>query len=76
MRTDRSITQLMLENPSNTDPQKLICEDTLTGKVATYGGLRNDAFEVAHSLRHRHNISPGDIVTVIARSNVRVPPFK
>ncbi|OQD87458.1 hypothetical protein PENSOL_c077G02615 [Penicillium solitum] len=70
MRTDRSITQLMLENPSNTEPQKLICEDTLTGKVVTYGQLRSDAFESAHSLRHRHSISPGDVVTIIARSNV------
>ncbi|KAJ5130813.1 uncharacterized protein N7515_006852 [Penicillium bovifimosum] len=70
MRTDRSITQLMLENPSNTEPQKVICEDTLTGKDVKYGKLRSDAFEAAHSLRHRHGISPGDVVTIIARSNV------
>jgi acyl-coenzyme A synthetase/AMP-(fatty) acid ligase len=71
LRTDRSITQLMLENPSNTEPEKVICEDTLTGRLATYGSLRDDAFKAAHSLRHRHGIASGDVVTVMSRSNVR-----
>lgn len=71
LRPDRSITQLMLENPSNTNPAKVICEDILTGKHVTYGGLRDDAFKAAHSLRHRHGISSGDVVTIISRSTVR-----
>ncbi|KAJ5447490.1 hypothetical protein N7445_002311 [Penicillium cf. griseofulvum] len=70
LRTDRSITQLMMENASNTDPTKVICEDTLTGKTFTYGGLRSDAFKAAHSLRHGHGIVPGDVVTIISRSTV------
>ncbi|OQE25706.1 hypothetical protein PENFLA_c008G10282 [Penicillium flavigenum] len=70
LRTDRSITQLMMENASNTDPTKVICEDTLTGKTLTYGGLRNDAFKAAHSLRNEHGIAPGDVVTIISRSTV------
>ncbi|KAJ5502771.1 hypothetical protein N7463_005645 [Penicillium fimorum] len=70
LRTDRSITQLMMENASNTDPTKVICEDTLTGKTFTYGGLRSDAFKTAHSLRHGYGITPGDVVTIISRSTV------
>lgn len=73
LRTDRSITQMMLENPCNTDPAKVICEDTLTGKTTTYGSLRTDAFTVAHSLRHDHGVSAGDTVAIIGRSSVRPP---
>lgn len=77
LRTDRSITQLMMENASNTDPTKVISEDTLTGKTLTYGGLRSDAFKAAHSLRHPYGISTGDVVTIISRSTVRYPlPMK
>ncbi|OQE42255.1 hypothetical protein PENCOP_c004G05277 [Penicillium coprophilum] len=70
LRTDRSITQLMMENVSNTDPTKVICEDTLTGKTFTYGGLRSDAFKAAQTLRHGYAIAPGDVVTIISRSTV------
>lgn len=70
LRSDRSITQMMLENTSNTDPDKRICEDVLTGKAATYGSLRNDAFKSAHALRHRFGMQANDIVTIIGRSCV------
>ncbi|KAL1891322.1 hypothetical protein Sste5346_007782 [Sporothrix stenoceras] len=70
LRTDRSVTHMMLENPSNTAPSDIVCEDTLTGKTATYGGLRTDAFAAAHSLRHHHNLKSGDTVTIIGRSQV------
>ncbi|KAL6241206.1 hypothetical protein RBB50_011885 [Rhinocladiella similis] len=51
LRPDRSITQFMLENVCNTDPKKVICEDTLTTKQVTYGGIRKEAFIVANMLR-------------------------
>lgn len=70
LRSDRSITQFMLENVSNTDPLKIICEDTLTGKTATYSGLREDAFRAAHSLRHQYGLRANDIVSIIGRSSV------
>ncbi|OBT78862.1 hypothetical protein VF21_02764 [Pseudogymnoascus sp. 05NY08] len=70
LRSDRSITQFMLENVSNTNPLKIICEDTLTGKTATYGGLREDAFRAAHSLRHQYGLRANDIVSIIGRSSV------
>lgn len=70
LRSDRSITQMMLENISSTDPDKRICEDVLTGKTATYGSLRNDAFKSAHALRHRFGMQTNDTVTIIGRSCV------
>lgn len=70
LRTDRSVTQMMLENPSNTSPSDIVCEDTLTGKIATYGGLRTDAFAAAYSLREKHGLVGGDTVTIIGRSQV------
>lgn len=70
LRPDRSITQLMLENPCNANPEKVITEDTLTGKCLTYGGLRRDAFRAAYSLRYTHNVRPGGIVTIIGRTCV------
>ncbi|CAK7237389.1 hypothetical protein SCUCBS95973_009942 [Sporothrix curviconia] len=70
LRTDRSVTQMMLENPCNADPATVVCEDTLTGKTATYGSIRTDTFEAAHTLRHRHGLAAGDTVTIIGRSSV------
>lgn len=68
----------MLENVSNTDPKKVICEDTLSERIATYGGLREDAFRVAHSLRTAFQLGPDDTVSIISRScvrTIRVPPL-
>ncbi|CAK7230959.1 hypothetical protein SEUCBS140593_007764 [Sporothrix eucalyptigena] len=70
MRTDRSVTQMMLENPCNADPSNIVCEDTLTSKTATYGSIRADAFAAAHALRHQHGLAAGDTVTIIGRSQV------
>ncbi|KAL4891168.1 hypothetical protein BDV59DRAFT_209287 [Aspergillus ambiguus] len=69
-RPDRSITQMMLENKCNANPEKIICEDTLTGSTITYEGLREHAFEAAHFLRHRLGLASQDIVTIISRSCV------
>ncbi|KIW29278.1 uncharacterized protein PV07_05103 [Cladophialophora immunda] len=69
-RRDRSITQLMLENICNTDPGKVICEDTLSDKRLTYGGVREDAFRLAESLRRAYGLQPGDVVSIISRSCV------
>ncbi|EXJ69748.1 uncharacterized protein A1O5_06819 [Cladophialophora psammophila CBS 110553] len=69
-RRDRSITQFMLENVCNTDPGKVICEDTLSNKRLTYGGVREDAFRVAESLRRVYGLQPGDVVSIISRSCV------
>ncbi|RDH26655.1 acetyl-CoA synthetase-like protein [Aspergillus welwitschiae] len=69
-RHDRSIAQMMLENPSNVDANKAISEDILTGKTLTYGSLREDAFKAAWALRHRLGLKTGDTVTIIARSCV------
>lgn len=73
-RRDRSVTQMMLENTCNADPNKVISEDTLTGKTATYRSLREDAFKAAWSLRHRFRLQTGDTVTIIGRSCVRPRP--
>ncbi|TVY52845.1 putative 4-coumarate--CoA ligase 3 [Lachnellula cervina] len=70
LRTDRSITQFMQENVSNTNPLKIICEDTLTGTIATYGSLREDALRAAHSLRYKYNLRADDVVSIISRSCV------
>ncbi|KAL3460061.1 hypothetical protein BJX64DRAFT_300962 [Aspergillus heterothallicus] len=69
-RHDRSITQMMLENTTNVAPDKIISEDTLTGKAITYSSLRGDAFKVAWEFRHRLGLKTGDTVTVIGRSCV------
>lgn len=70
LRPDRSITQFMLENVCNTDPRKVICEDTLTDKQTTYGGLREQAFKVAYSLHTEYGLRPDDTVSIISRSCV------
>jgi 4-coumarate--CoA ligase len=69
-RHDRSITQMMLENPTNADPNKIISEDILTGKTVTYSSLREDAYKAAWALRHRLGLKTGDTVTIIGRSCV------
>lgn len=74
LRNDRSITQFMLENVCNTDPQKVICEDTLSDKKLTYGGLREDAFRVANCLRTSFQLGQDDTVSIISRSCVRNIP--
>ena len=73
LRTDRSITQFMLENVCHTDPEKVICEDTLTKKQTTYGGLREEAFRVAQALRSNHGLCENDTVSIISRSCVSLP---
>ncbi|KIW18423.1 hypothetical protein PV08_02711 [Exophiala spinifera] len=70
LRPDRSITQFMLENVCNTEPTKVICEDTLTTKQITYGGIRKDAFLVANMLRTEYGICVGDVVSIVSRSCV------
>ncbi|KIX04602.1 uncharacterized protein Z518_05472 [Rhinocladiella mackenziei CBS 650.93] len=70
LRPDRSITQFMLENVCNTDPEKVICEDTLTEKQTTYGGIRGEAFRVANELRNSYGLEQNDIVSIISRSCV------
>ncbi|OJJ60314.1 hypothetical protein ASPSYDRAFT_86906 [Aspergillus sydowii CBS 593.65] len=69
-RNDRSVTQMMLENTANVDPNKIISEDILTGKSITYDGLREDSFKAAWALRHRLGMKTGDTVTIIGRSCV------
>jgi hypothetical protein len=76
LRNDRSITQFMLENVCNTDPKKVICEDTLSEKKVTYGGIREDAFRVANSLRTSFQLGPDDTVSIISRSCVRTIPVQ
>lgn len=69
-RHDRSITQMMLENTANVDPDKIISEDILTRKNITYGKLREIAFKAAWAFRHRLGLNIGDTVTIIGRSCV------
>lgn len=71
-RNDRSVTQMMLENTANVDPNKIISEDILTGKSITYDGLREGSFKAAWALRHRLGMKTGDTVTIIGRSCVRL----
>lgn len=75
-RPDRSITQFMLENISNTDPKKVILEDNLTSKQSTYGGIREEAFRAAQSLRINHHLRQNGIVSIISRSCVSVDLVK
>lgn len=70
LRTDRSITQFMLENVCHTDHEKVICEDTLTSKQATYGGLREEAFRVAQALRSNYGLREDETVSIVSRSCV------
>ncbi|KAJ5414131.1 NRPS-like protein biosynthetic cluster [Penicillium cosmopolitanum] len=69
-RHDRSVTQMMLENTANVDPNKVISEDILTGKTITYETLRGEAFKAAWAFRHRLGLKVGDTVTIIGRSCV------
>jgi acyl-coenzyme A synthetase/AMP-(fatty) acid ligase len=73
LRTDRSVTQFMQENISNTAPSKVIYEDTLMGRTATYGGFRLDVFRIAHALRHSYGLQTGNIVSIICASCVCLP---
>lgn len=60
----------MQHNVSDTPPDKIIYEDTLTGKTATYGGFREQVMRSAFWLKHDFDFQPGQTVTIISPSCV------
>ncbi|TVY54798.1 4-coumarate--CoA ligase 2 [Lachnellula cervina] len=63
-----SIAELMNDNVSNTPEDKIIYEDALTGKTATYGGFRLQVRQSAYWLRHSLGVKPGQTVSIMAPS--------
>lgn len=51
-------------NPDHVLPDKIVHEDTISGKTLTYGGLRRDAARCAWGLQ-QHGLKKGDVVCVI-----------
>ena len=70
LRLDRSISELMEDNVSNTPQHKVIYEDTLTGKRATYGGFREDVRKLAAGLQSSSKVVTGNTVSILSPSCV------
>lgn len=51
-------------NPDHVLPDKIVHEDTISGKKLTYGGLRNDAARCAWGLLQQ-GLKEGDVVCVV-----------
>jgi 4-coumarate--CoA ligase len=66
--TNLSIAELMNDNVSNTSYDKIIYEDALTGKTATYGGFRRQVRQSAYWLRHVLGVKPGQTISILCPS--------
>jgi 4-coumarate--CoA ligase len=66
--TNLSIAELMNDNVSNTSYNKIIYEDALTGKTATYGGFRRQVRQSAYWLRHVLGVKPGQTISILCPS--------
>lgn len=62
------ISQLMQENVENTPPDKVIYEEAITGKVATYGSFHRQIRRTAFQLCHTLGLEPGQTVSIAASS--------
>jgi acyl-CoA synthetase (AMP-forming)/AMP-acid ligase II len=63
-----SISQLMQHGVENTHPEKVIYEEAITGKTATYGLFHRQIRQTAFTLRQTLALRPGDIVSISASS--------
>jgi 4-coumarate--CoA ligase len=66
--TKISIAELMNENISNTPYDKIIYEDALTGKTATYGGFRRQVRQSAYWLQHVFGVKSGQTISILCPS--------
>ena len=66
---DKSISQLiLLENVSNAAPDKIVYEDTLTGRTFTYDGFRLQVRRTAFWLKNTMSLKPGQMLSIMAPS--------
>ncbi|CZR69048.1 related to 4-coumarate-CoA ligase [Phialocephala subalpina] len=68
LQPNRSISELMEHNVCNTSESKIIYEDTLVGKTATYGGFRQQVARLAWGLKVNAGLKKGDIVAITSPS--------
>ena len=66
--TNLSIAELMNDNVSNTPYDKIIYEDALTRKAATYGGFRRQVRQSAYWLRHVLGVKQGQTISILCPS--------
>ncbi|KAF2802373.1 acetyl-CoA synthetase-like protein [Mytilinidion resinicola] len=66
---DTSISELMLQNVSNTPLNKIIYEDALTGKTTTYGAFQEHVQRAAYWLRHTIGFKPGQTLSISSPSS-------
>ncbi|KAF2494596.1 acetyl-CoA synthetase-like protein [Lophium mytilinum] len=66
---DISISELMLQNISNTPPNKIIYEDALTGKTTTYSAFQAHVQRAAYWLRHTIGFQPGQTLAISSPSS-------
>lgn len=72
LRTDISVPQLLQDNYSGTSPDKVIYEDTLTGKTFTYSEFRHAVRSLAAGLR-KEGFKAGDKACVVGPNCVQYP---
>ncbi|KAF9887217.1 hypothetical protein FE257_010471 [Aspergillus nanangensis] len=65
---DLMISQLMQDNFGNTPSDKIIYEEALTGKIATYGSFHRQIRRTAYQLRDQLAFQPGQTVSISAGS--------
>ncbi|KAL5360466.1 hypothetical protein BJX96DRAFT_184555 [Aspergillus floccosus] len=64
------ISQLMQDNPEQTPPDKIIYEEALTGKIATYGSFHRQIRRTAYQFREQFQFQPGETVSICASSRI------
>lgn len=65
---DNLSSQLMQHGGENTQPEKVIYEEAITGKTASYGPFHRQIRQTAYSLRQTLSLGPGNIVSISASS--------
>ena len=68
--TDISIAELMNHNVENTKDSKIIYEDSLNGRTATYAGFRRDYGKLAYWLKTTRGLLPEQVVSIVSPSCV------
>lgn len=66
--SDLSVPELMLNNVSHAPDDKIIYEEAVTGKTATYGGFRKDVKRAAFRLKNNFAFQTGHTVAIIGPS--------
>lgn len=67
---DIYISQLMQDNAEQTPPDKIIYEEALTGKFATYGSFHRQLRRTAYAFREQFRFEPGQTVSISASSRI------